>query len=323
MSGNREQINGLKVKNISQFPVTVGPFSFEPGEVKKGVSKSFLPTFQLKTEFDIIEGDTSSTEHVEANKKKVKREKQSKSIAPIDFTPHEGMSIVIPTYNRVDVLHEAIDSVVEQNHPKYEIVIVDDGSDDQTSEYISKFIDETNCDVVYVRSSTNNYVSAARNLGVKMAKYDILLMLDSDDIARPGSLAAIAYQFHKDPDVDIVYGNYILKYDGETREVEASKWKEGLLAEKGCYILGLRGIRRRVFRTVGLYDEQYKIAEDLDLLVRAEADGAKFVNCNELLTVIRMREDGIQKNSTSEVSSYAQRTRSEYSDRKRGKFSTR
>ena len=87
-----------------------------------------------------------------------------------------GISVIIPTYNRAERLGKSIDSVLNQSHQEFELIIVDDGSDDNTAEVIESY----SSDVVYLRQK-NSGPAAARNRGIEKARYDLLAFLDSDD----------------------------------------------------------------------------------------------------------------------------------------------
>src|SRR5450830_1529256 len=93
-------------------------------------------------------------------------------------------SIVIPTYNRMKFLQQALDSVWAQTHDDYEIIVVDDGSTDGTKDYLASLDGR----VKTVRQS-NSGPAAARNLGVRQAKGEYVAFLDSDDLWFPWALA--------------------------------------------------------------------------------------------------------------------------------------
>ena len=86
------------------------------------------------------------------------------------------ISVVIPTFNRISLVERAIDSVLKQSLNPYEIIVVDDGSDDGTSEMINNKYKS-----IKLIQQQNNGVSAARNNGIKHAKGDWIALLDSDD----------------------------------------------------------------------------------------------------------------------------------------------
>lgn len=93
-------------------------------------------------------------------------------------------SIILPTYNRSICITKTIDSVLNQTYTDFELIIVDDGSIDNTEKLIK---DTYSCEIshnkiIYYKNSTNHGVSNARNIGLKLAKYSWITYIDSDDI---------------------------------------------------------------------------------------------------------------------------------------------
>src|SRR5215210_6649119 len=94
-----------------------------------------------------------------------------------------GITVVIPTYNRVDLLGEAIDSALAQDWPEFEVVVIDDGSTDETPQLLSAYGDR-----VRVIHQENAGESNARNAGVSAARHELVALLDSDNRWLPGKL---------------------------------------------------------------------------------------------------------------------------------------
>ena len=94
------------------------------------------------------------------------------------------VSVIIPTYNRAEYVTHAIDSVLAQTYTDYEIIVVDDGSADNTKDVLLPYMDR----IRYIYQE-NAGLSAARNTGIKAAKGDWIAFLDSDDEWLPGKLA--------------------------------------------------------------------------------------------------------------------------------------
>ncbi len=103
------------------------------------------------------------------------------------------ISVVIPTYNRADLIGETIESLLSQTYDNFELVIVDDGSKDNTAEVVAAFKD----DRVRYFPKENGERGAARNYGVKAARGTYVTFIDSDDIAYPFALERARQQFEK------------------------------------------------------------------------------------------------------------------------------
>ena len=97
----------------------------------------------------------------------------------------EEVSIIIPTYNRADSLKKSVASVLEQTYPWFELIIVDDGSTDNTKELVESFGDNR---IRYYYAGLNQGAAAARNYGLEKARYDYIAFQDSDDIWHPDKL---------------------------------------------------------------------------------------------------------------------------------------
>lgn len=89
------------------------------------------------------------------------------------------VSIVLPTYNRAGKVGKAVESVLAQTYPYFELIVVDDGSTDDTEQIIRSYHDDR---IVYYKMQQNGGQSKARNCGIQMAQYDYIAFEDSDDL---------------------------------------------------------------------------------------------------------------------------------------------
>lgn len=124
------------------------------------------------------------------------------------------VSVVIPTYNRAKYVTETIDSVLSQSYTDYEIIVVDDGSTDNTREALAPYMDR----IRYIHQQ-NSGVSAARNRGIKAARGKWIAFLDSDDIWLPEKLAVQIKDISKYPGVCLHTTNAGLYRERIGREV--------------------------------------------------------------------------------------------------------
>jgi glycosyltransferase involved in cell wall biosynthesis len=183
-----------------------------------------------------------------------------------------AISAVIPTYNYGRYIAEAVESALAQTMAPREVIVVDDGSTDDTEAVVRKFGDK----VRYIRQE-NAGVCAARNRGVAESTGEYIAFLDADDIWDPTKLEKQLAVFESDPEIGLVHCG-MLEFDGETGEtialhLEGQKgWvaDELLLWERPA-IVGPGGtimVRRGVFEEVGGFDEQMKVSEDWDFCYR-------------------------------------------------------
>lgn len=116
------------------------------------------------------------------------------------------ISIIIPTYNSEKYIIECIKNVLNNTYKNYEIIIIDDGSTDNTIELINKL----NIDNLRIIKSDNKGPGIARNIGIKNAIGDYIFFIDSDDVINEDTLEVLINEIE---DNDIIIGNYKIKYD--------------------------------------------------------------------------------------------------------------
>ncbi|MBL8266085.1 glycosyltransferase family A protein [Steroidobacter sp.] len=132
------------------------------------------------------------------------------------------VSVIIPTYNRAALLCETVDSVLAQTYPNIEIIVIDDGSTDDTTEAIQKYGDR----VRYTRRA-NAGVNAARNLGIKQARGEFIALLDSDDLWAPYKLELQVQLLRFFTDVGFTFSNFLI-FRGPTVESDVLPIMNGL-----------------------------------------------------------------------------------------------
>ena len=119
-------------------------------------------------------------------------------------------SIIVPTFNRGYILGEAIQSILDQTYPHFELIVVDDGSTDDTADVVGKFKDDR---VRLIRHPKNVGVAAGRNTGMTDAQGDLISFLDSDDLWNANKLALEISYLDGHPEVDAVFTD-VSKVDG-------------------------------------------------------------------------------------------------------------
>jgi glycosyltransferase involved in cell wall biosynthesis len=122
------------------------------------------------------------------------------------------VSVVIPTYNRASFLRRAIESVLSQDYPGKEVVVVDDASTDETEKEIAPWARDQGA--VWVRHESNRGESAARNTGIRASRGAYLVFLDSDDYFLPGRLSSHVAMLDRRPDLVWVYSDHWMYKDG-------------------------------------------------------------------------------------------------------------
>ena len=180
------------------------------------------------------------------------------------------VSVLIPTYNRADYLSQALASVFAQSQGPFEIIVVDDGSTDNTPEVIAAAEPR----VRYIRHERNKGVAAARNTGLKAACGDVVAWLDADDLWEPDFLKTVMPILERNGQVDGVYTG-LRRIDAEGNLLPQSSQVEVPPAElrtalvEDCFIQTSTFVaRRRCFEQAGPFDPQFDICEDYDMFLR-------------------------------------------------------
>ncbi len=179
------------------------------------------------------------------------------------------VSVIIPTFNRGYCLEESIRSVLEQSFIDFELVVVDDGSTDNTSELVRRFPA-----VKLIRlEEKNRGVSFARNRGVVEAQGDWVGFLDSDDLWEQGKLATQVKWIERHPDLQMVYTDEIWIRNGVRVNPMNKHRKYSGDIFRYCLPLCIVSpssvlLRAKVLSEVGGFDESMPVCEDYDLWLR-------------------------------------------------------
>ena len=198
------------------------------------------------------------------------------------------VSVIIPAYNCAKYLPEAIASVLEQTYDDYEIIVVDDGSTDNTREVITPFLDR-----VRYFQQVNQGVSATRNRGIYLARGELVAFLDADDIFVPHKLEHQVKVFTERSQVGIVNSGYRLISESgeELRDVE--RWQqipdltpETWLLHKPVLPSAMM-FRRDWLLEVGGFDRRFFASEDVDLVLRMVAKGCQSAWLKEITVYYR------------------------------------
>ncbi len=212
------------------------------------------------------------------------------------------ISVIIPTYNRANYICEAIDSVLAQTYKNVEIIVVDDGSTDNTRDIISQ---RYNSKVTYILQN-NAGPSSARNNGIKHSRGDLIAFLDSDDIWLPEKLEKQVELINQSQDIGLVScGLYQIDPNGNIigNPLIRRNYKNKSSFLKELMIHNIIGggssslIRRECFERVGFFDEEIWIGEDWNLWLRiAKNYEVKFVE--EPLIKYRVHGNNLHRDMT-------------------------
>jgi glycosyltransferase involved in cell wall biosynthesis len=191
------------------------------------------------------------------------------------------VSVIIPAYNRAHFLGEAIQSVLDQTFPDFELIVVDDGSTDNTKEVVESFKDPR---IRYIYQE-NRGQSAAQNTGIKASGSEYIAILGSDDMWLPQNLELKVKVLDARPDVALVCSDTYF-FDDRTGAILGRFWHDKRftypvnpgkatqqplreMLSHGCFIAPqMAVVRRQVFTEVGYFDESLRRGDDWDMFVR-------------------------------------------------------
>ena len=208
------------------------------------------------------------------------------------------VSVIVATYNRRDYVQEAINSVLEQTYPNFEIIVVDDGSSDDTDKILSKYGTR-----IHYKYQKNQGESVARNQGVASATGEYIAFLDDDDLWLPEKLARQVEILDENPDIGLVatQGFLIDQHSNLIPDRYAfPKHSTGLVELPEIILNSPIGpsssiVRRSVLAKIGAFDPLLKYGEDWDFVIRTGVHFSIFY-LNEPLVYMRAQSPDRQSN---------------------------
>jgi glycosyltransferase involved in cell wall biosynthesis len=189
------------------------------------------------------------------------------------------VSVIIPCYNSAAHITAAVDSVLTQDYANIEVIVVDDGSTDNSIDILRQFGDK-----IIVLQQANQGPAAARNTGMRIASGQFIAFNDSDDLWLPGKLTAQVSYLQQHPDIGLCYCQWAVwdsnisvadmasRYTADLVPVDVDPAYTGwlyikLLKESVIHTI-TAVLRREVLERVGMFNTDYRIGEDHDLWIR-------------------------------------------------------
>lgn len=174
------------------------------------------------------------------------------------------ISIVIPAYNASKYIADAVQSVLDQDYRPIEVIVVDDGSTDNTREVVEPISSEE----VFYYYKENGGASSARNYGIERANGEYIRFVDADDILLPGSLSGQMKHALTLKDNEISIGHYLDNNDKECKP---------LIYPMAAYVPWIALYPKQALVRVSGFDLQLKVCEDLELSINLKAHGYSFI----------------------------------------------
>lgn len=188
------------------------------------------------------------------------------------------VSVIIPAFNQADYLASAIQSVLDQTYPAYEILVIDDGSTDRTRDVVRRFLDPS---IQYVYQE-NRGLAAARNTGLRLATGDYISFLDADDLFLPEKIDLLVSALESHPGAGFAAGQTIAIDQrgnnlGLMTEVHGPDNPLDLILGNTLQVSSVL-VRREWFGVAGIFDENLKACEDWDMWLRLIKAGCPLIS---------------------------------------------
>ena len=212
------------------------------------------------------------------------------------------MSVVIPTYNRADLVCEAVASALAQDWDPLEVIVVDDASSDDTVERLQA-LSEDDSRLRLIARERNGGESAARNQGILAATQDYVALLDSDNSFMPQKLSRQMPSLLAGPAEAVSFSAYVLLQDGAESSVVIDRWESGSEAAveallMACVVNTSTFVApRAVLADQGLFRTDLVCCQDHDLWLRLAALGHDFVYEPEPLTLYRVHSGSVSSDA--------------------------
>lgn len=181
------------------------------------------------------------------------------------------ISVVIPLYNKEDYIKQTIESVLNQTFSDFEIIIVDDGSKDNSLKIVQGIKDSR----LYVYQKKNGGVSSARNYGIRNAKFDYIAFLDADDLWDENYLKNMVQLINDFPKAEVYASNFFRVYPNCKKIPATSFIERGFIKNYfkiACKVTIIHTssviIHKEGFKKAGIFDERISRGEDMDLWTR-------------------------------------------------------
>jgi len=210
-----------------------------------------------------------------------------------------GVSIIIPSYNYAHFLPDALESLVSQDYPLFEIIVIDDGSSDNTAEVARSFGEK----VRYIYQD-NKGLPASRNSGIKFARHPFVAFVDADDLWLPGTLRAMMTAFNQEASDCSLVGTAYFVMDGKAVITPKSTYfqhksgkitREDLLLKNRFHASGII-CRKQDLLEAGYFEETMRSSEDRDTWVRLAARRDLFL-LEEANSLYRVHGNNMSQNT--------------------------
>ena len=207
------------------------------------------------------------------------------------------VSVIIPTFNRAKYIRQAVESVLDQTHPHCEVIVVDDGSTDETRQVLEPHMER----ICYVHQE-NQGLSDSRNHGLRMAQGDFVVFLDADDFFLPDKLTDQLACFAENPSLGAVHSGWRFVNQNGGQLGEAEPWQHAPRLDLETWImatpvlLGAMLFRREWLARVDGFDPRFRQSEASEFVLRLALLGCKTIWLQKPTICIRQHDNNMTRN---------------------------
>ena len=177
------------------------------------------------------------------------------------------VSVIIHTYNNERFMAETVESVLNQTYKDYEIIVVDDGSEDGTRDALIPYMQK-----IRYHYKENGGIASAKNAGIGLSETEFVAFLDHDDLWVPDKLQLQMEHFNENPQIGLVYAKYTSFRDGKELRTKPEKGYSGWifkeLLAKSFIQTSTVVVKRECLDAVGPYDETFSLGDEYDMFLR-------------------------------------------------------
>ena len=202
------------------------------------------------------------------------------------------ISVIIPVYNGEKYIAEAIESILNQTLPAYEIIVIDDGSTDNTAKIVKEY------NIIKYFYQPNSGVSVARNLGIHNANGKYIMLLDHDDFYPQNKIELCLNQFQQNPDVAVVNGVIQIVFDN--KEIQNSFYavyprlqSNDILPRSA--LVGSAMFKREVLLEIGGFNPEMRSAEDIEIWVKLNQKQVRISYINDVCLFYRRHDNNMTR----------------------------
>lgn len=215
------------------------------------------------------------------------------------------ISICIPAYNAAAFIEQTLNSVKNQTFLNWELIVIEDGTDDGTGQIVKAFAKTVNQEVIYYRNTVNKGLSATRNIAASKSKGNWLAFVDSDDIWHPDHLKTLIDTAEKKTNCDLIHSGFNFFYEDYNQPFYQQKLSEKVVNEfpislyTGEYRIQPSSIMvtQKLYAAINGFNESYRSVEDLNFYFRSSEKGFKFAFSGLNTCFYRRNLDGLTSHS--------------------------